>query len=96
MSTPYNTEMGDWFDIVDVQERPELAQHREFYDKLAGLSREERDSEYKKQSIDNITHHPAKYFINWMANIGRLLFSYPFSYTPQKLMVSLLGVDSTW
>ncbi len=30
MSTPYDTEMGDWFSKIDVKERPELFHHRDF------------------------------------------------------------------
>lgn len=85
MSTPYENEWGNYFSNMDVQEFPELAHHREFFEKLADLSQEERDNEYQKLAIDNITHHSTKYFINWVANIGRMLFSYPFSYTEQKL-----------
>jgi hypothetical protein len=85
MTTPYETQLGDWFSEKQVQIRPELAQHREFLDKVAGLPKVEQDSAYKKQGIYNITHYPVKYFVNWIANIGRLLFSYPFSYTEQKL-----------
>ena len=85
MSTPYANELGNYFPDTEVQERPELAHHREFFERLDSLPGEERDSEYQKQSIDNITRHPVKFFMNWLANIGRMLFSYPFSYTPQKL-----------
>jgi hypothetical protein len=85
MSTPYENEWGDWFSSSNVQENPELAQHREFFDKIASLSEVEKDSEFKKEAIYNITHHPTKYFTSWMANIGRLLFSYPFSYERHKL-----------
>jgi hypothetical protein len=35
--------------------------------------------------LGNIIHHPLGYLRNWIANVGRLLFSYPFSYTPQKI-----------
>ena len=85
MSTPYEDEWGSWFSSRNVQENPELAQHREFFDKISNLSEVERDGEFKKQALYNIIHHPAKYFVNWTANIGRLLFSYPFSYTQHKL-----------
>jgi len=40
---------------------------------------------FKKQAIRNILDHPMKIFMNWLANIGRLLFNYPYSYTSQKL-----------
>ncbi len=85
MSTHYENEWGSWISSEEVQERPELAQHREFFDKIDNLSELERDSEFKKQAVYNITHHPTNYFVNWMANIGRLLFSYPFSYEQHKL-----------
>jgi len=85
MSTPYSGEFGDWFSVADVQTRLELEHHRGFFDRLAGLSQVERDNEFQKQAIYNIFHHPEKYLTNWAANIGRLLFSYPFSYTQQKL-----------
>jgi hypothetical protein len=45
----------------------------------------ERDDAFKKQAVSNIRQHPLKYLANWMANMGRLLFSYPYSFTPQKL-----------
>jgi len=85
MSTPYENEFGDWFSSKSVATKPELTQHREFFDRIGHLSRVQQDDEFKKQAIYNISHHPTKYFVNWTANIGRLLFSYPYSYTQQKL-----------
>lgn len=85
MSSPYPQELGSWFSAQEVQERPELAPHREFFAKLEGLSDVERDDAFKKQAIENITHHPAIYAEHWAANVGRLLFSYPFSFTSERL-----------
>src|SRR5207249_4277336 len=85
MTTPYANESGSWFSAKDVKERPELAPHREFFATLEGLSDTERDDAYWKQAISNIVHHPAKYLFNWVANVGRLLFSYPFSFGPHSL-----------
>jgi hypothetical protein len=79
MSTPYPAESGSWFSAGNVRDMPELAPHREFFAKLETLSDVERDDAFKNQAIYNITHHPAKYVTNWAANVGRLLFSYPFS-----------------
>ena len=84
MSSPYNSELGDWFSFKDVEERPELSQHRNFFEKIDFLSNIEKDEAFKKKAVENIIEHPLKYAINWVANIGRLFFSYPFSYTPQK------------
>lgn len=85
MSTPYSNELGDWFSAKYVQTSPELAQHRKFFDGLVGLSQVEVDNKFKKQALYNIIHYPTKYIMNWSANIGRLLFSYPFSCAKQKL-----------
>jgi hypothetical protein len=85
MSSPYAGELGSWFSDDDVQALPELSPHREFFAKIADLSEVERDEALKKQALDNIIHHPSRFVMNWVANVGRLLFSYPFSYTPQKI-----------
>jgi len=85
MTTPYNNELGDWFSPKDVEVLPELSQHREFFDRITILSEVGKDEAFKNQAKYNIINHPVKYAINWAANIGRLLFSYPFSYAPQKL-----------
>jgi hypothetical protein len=84
MSSPYAGELGSWFSDSDVQELPELSPHREFFSRISSLSEVEQDEAFKKQALDNIIHYPSRYLVNWIANIGRLLFSYPFSYTPQK------------
>ena len=85
MSTPYPNELGDWFSVTEVNEMVELTPHREFFAKLQGLSDVERDDAYKKQAINNITHHLGKYAVNWAANVGRLLFNYPYSFEPAHL-----------
>jgi hypothetical protein len=78
MSSPYEEEFGDW------AER-NADHHRKVYSKLEGLSNIERDDAFKKLAVKNISQHPVKYIKNWAANIGRLWFNYPFSYTNQKL-----------
>jgi hypothetical protein len=85
MSTPNPTELGSWFSVKEVNERPELASHREFFAKLERLSDVQRDDALKKQALYNISHYPAKYARNWAANVGRLLFSYPFSFGSDRL-----------
>ena len=85
MSTPYSNELGDWVSQKEAQANPAMEKHMEFLNKLANLSEVERDDEFKKQALYNISHYPKKYLINWTANLGRLLFSYPFSYTQQKI-----------
>jgi hypothetical protein len=45
----------------------------------------EQDDILKQQALENILGHPLKFAQNWVANLGRLFFNYPYSYTPQKL-----------
>jgi hypothetical protein len=85
MSTPYPGEYGSWYSSDQVKERPELAPHREFFATLEGLSDVERDDAFKKRAFDNIAHHPKEFARNWAANVGRMLFSYPFSFAAQSL-----------
>jgi hypothetical protein len=85
MASPYAGELGSWFSDDDVQALPELSPHREFFAEIVDLSEVERDEVLKSQALETIIHHPSRYLTNWIANVGRLLFSYPFSYTPQKI-----------
>ncbi len=59
--------------------------HKEFYEKLSKFSSIKRDEEFRKRAIQNLVHNPLVYFRNCVASVGRMLFSYPWSYTPQKL-----------
>lgn len=86
MSTPYENELGDWLDSRNMKKNAQLFQnHHETFDSLKMLSYTESDDKLKKQAIRNIMQNPSKFLRNWLANVGRLLFNYPFSYTYQKL-----------
>lgn len=86
MSSPYRSDLGDWQSIERVHENPGLSEnHEDYFDFLATLPSIERDEALLKRGIQNIIDHPVKYLSNWIANIGRLVFNYPYSYTDQKL-----------
>jgi len=86
MSTPYEDEWGDWFDQNKFKGNPFLARnHQSFFDRISKLPAVEKDEALKGQAVNNILQHPRKFVINWMANLGRLFFNYPYSYTPQKI-----------
>jgi hypothetical protein len=90
MSTPYEKELGEWNSPTTVLENPELfPNHQEFYKEILKLTPIQQDEAFKKRCYQNILHNPKKCCENWMANVGRLLFSYPFSYTDQKLSTYL-------
>ena len=86
MTTPYKNELGEWFGKKRIYGISDLAKnHKQFYDDLESLSDIEKDKRFKAEAIKNIKAYPKKYIVNWMANWGRLLFNYPYSYTPQKI-----------
>lgn len=78
MSSPYDNEYGDW------SER-NSGNHNVFYNKISELSAIEQDKEFKREAIKNIINRPSKYMMNWISNVGRMLFNYPFSYTYQRV-----------
>ena len=76
MSTPHADERGDWLSEEDMWENPA---HRTFLQSIAHLDPIQRDEAYKRAAIENIKNHPVKFMYNWMDNVGRLLFGYPFT-----------------
>ncbi len=64
---------------------PDLAKnHLAFFDKVSKLPNAvAQDEAFKKAALSNIRNHPSKYLKNWLANLGRLLFDYPYSYRNQ-------------
>lgn len=84
MSTPHENERGDWLSEEEMWGNPV---HREFLIIIADLDPVQRDEAYKQAAIGNIKNHPVKFLYNWMDNVGRLLFGYPYTrtYSSQKV-----------
>ncbi|MBN1950941.1 MAG: hypothetical protein JW801_07040 [Bacteroidales bacterium] len=82
MSSPFPQESGDWMNEVELGKNPN---HAAFIDSISNLSVIERDEAYREAAIRNIRQHPGKYLRNWIANVGRLLFSYPYSYEEKSV-----------
>lgn len=82
MSSPYPNELGDWATLNDLSTSPN---HKNFMDSISNLTSLQKDEAYKSAAMLNIKHNPGKYFLNWLCNIGRLLFSFPSSNAPQAL-----------
>lgn len=82
MSTSYANELGDWKNRGELQQNPN---HKVFMDSIAKLNSLQRDEAYKTAAIQNIKNHPKKYLSNWIANVGRLFFSYPYSNKEQTI-----------
>lgn len=110
MSTPYAGEYGEWHNsTISLYDRNETADstimfnekklqdnHRADYAEIYALPPKEQDDAFKKKAIDNIKSHPVKFARNMIANAGRLIFDYPYSYTYQTdtslLRISINGI----
>ena len=86
MSSPYTDEYGDWHGISNLEKYPKLnANHEQFFNQISKFDNLKKDALLKEKAIKNIISKPQKYFTNWLANWGRMIMSYPYTYTPQKL-----------
>ena len=54
-------------------------------EKISNLNVIEKNKILQKQALQNIESHPIKYFYNWIANVGRIVFSYPYSNAKQTI-----------
>jgi hypothetical protein len=61
-----------------------IIHHQKDFEELKKYVGVEEDDAYKKMAIKNIKSHPLKYLQNYISNMGRIIFNYPYSYTVQK------------
>ncbi|MGC4034394.1 MAG: hypothetical protein QM764_00435 [Chitinophagaceae bacterium] len=95
MSSPYETEFGDWRGFPKEQQGVDpyrvpyyqdslTAHHKLNFEIAHQFDGARQDSVYTKMAKDNIKAHPSKFIQNWISNVGRILFSFPNSYTLQN------------
>jgi hypothetical protein len=97
MSTPFSGEYGDWHAPEEFAVQPELAlHHKAFFDSLSRFDPIRRNNILRSTAIHTIMTHPAKYAGNVALNMGRMLFSFPFSYTPQKTSTLVFVLSNLW
>ncbi len=84
--SPYPNEYGDYIIGPDIFDTTTTISknHYKFVNPIKDLSQFKRDQIYKAKAIKILKAHPFKYFSNWLNNLGRLFFNYPYSYTQQK------------
>jgi 4-amino-4-deoxy-L-arabinose transferase-like glycosyltransferase len=61
-----------------------IIHHQKDFEEIKKYVGVEEDDAYKKIAIKNIKSHPLKFLQNYICNIGRIIFNYPYSYTVQK------------
>lgn len=102
MSSPYPHEYGNWipqdFVLSGSRSQPEMAQvmgtqqyqtnHAEINILLEVAPDDAvRDSIYRARAWQNIQQHPGKFLQNWVANISRMFWRFPFSYYQHELSI---------
>ena len=96
MSTPIENEYGDWnddhfraycdYDTSMPCNADYFAKgHQADYDQIYKLEGVARDDAFKQKAVENIKLHPAKYLRNIVANMGRLFFGLPNSYSTVRM-----------
>ena len=84
MSMPDDGECGDWRPTPWEGAPEGVARRRRFMADAAKLPPLARDDAYRRRALSHIRARPLRYLRNWVCNVGRLLFNYPYSHTPQK------------
>lgn len=85
MSSPEPGDLGDWQQANDVFTNPNLAAHEAVFERLRGLELPEQNARLERRAAENIVSDPLKYAENVAANVSRMFFDAPYSYTEQRL-----------
>ncbi|HUE28304.1 MAG TPA: glycosyltransferase family 39 protein [Solirubrobacteraceae bacterium] len=81
MSSPASSQLGQWHASHTVFADPQLAAYRPLFHYLATLPPLQRDLTLRHLAIVQAEGHPAKYALNLLANLSRMLYGFPFSFT---------------
>lgn len=84
MSSPYPGDLGDWQQANAVLVDPDLAPHKPFFERLEGLPLARQNAELERAALNHIRDNPAKFAENVAANLSRMFFDVPYSYTEQR------------
>ena len=94
MSTPFEGELGDWrgngpWHLQQTGSESLIKNHGKFFEEILKLNYTEWDERLKAKALENISQHPSKFTENWLCNLGRLFFNFPYSETSQRLSTLL-------
>ena len=111
MSTPYDNEYGDWKlpDLTNKQ-YPTLFKsaetvvilkknHSQEVSAILKHNPIQQDSLFKRAAVVNIKAHPSKFLSNYINNISRMLFNFPYSYSYQDAAIVrniVIGSSILW
>jgi hypothetical protein len=88
MSSPSPSQLGQWHASHTVYSDPALAAYRPFFHYLATLGPLRADLKLQHVAIAQALGHPAKYALNLLANVGRMFFGFPFSFTLSAAVIA--------
>jgi hypothetical protein len=95
MSSPASNQLGQWHASHTVFADPQLAAYRPLFHHLASLSPLQRDLTLRHLAIVQAEGHPAKYGLNLLANVSRMFFGFPFSFTLSAAVLAGLVLFNT-
>lgn len=100
MSTPYENEYGSWDNESFTAAQTngdnsgnitlQKSNHQKDLDYILQFKGVQRDDAYKRIALNNIKTYPEKYLRNIVANIYRMLFGFPVSYTYQGIHLKVI------
>jgi 4-amino-4-deoxy-L-arabinose transferase-like glycosyltransferase len=111
MSTPYDNEYGDWKvpDLTNHQyptsyKSAEVVailrkDHQKEVTAILKHNEIEQDALFKQAAINNIKAKPFKFITNYLNNVSRMLFNFPYSYSYQDAAIVrniLIGSTILW
>ncbi len=77
---------GSWIGPQTARESPGLSDaQRDFLEHVSSLNPVERDEAYQREFTARLVANPQVYLWNWVSNVARLLFNYPYSQRQQSL-----------
>lgn len=92
MSSPSRSQFGQWYSAQTVFHSPALAAYRPLFHQLATLTPLQRDLTLRHLAVVQALGHPAKYALNIIANVGRMLIAFPFSFHVPDAAVAALAI----
>jgi hypothetical protein len=111
MSTPYDNEYGDW-KVPDLSNHQYPTSYKsaevvtilkkDHQKEVAAILKHneiEQDALFKQAAINNIKAKPFKFITNYLNNVSRMLFNFPYSYSYQDAAIVrniLIGSTILW
>ena len=95
LTNPTKGEYGFWNSDKRVLRDEQMAHHRQFISSLPADDPVKRDKLLMAAAIENIKTHPAKFFSNWLCNLGRMFFNYPYDYKYQNPYTLLYTIPNS-